>query len=43
MRGLSDLRLRYKGFQVGDDILSSVEPACLDELDRFTGGIEFGG
>ena len=36
-------RLRYKSFEVSDDVLSSVESACLDELDRFTGGVELGG
>jgi hypothetical protein len=39
----SGFRLRYKSFEVSDDVLSSVESACLDELDRFTGGVELGG
>ena len=39
----SGLRLRYKSFQVSDKVLLSVEPASLDELDRFPGGVELGG
>ncbi len=35
--------LRNESFQVSDNVLSSVESACLYELDRFTGGVELGG
>ncbi|MGD0686928.1 MAG: hypothetical protein ABSA03_17665 [Streptosporangiaceae bacterium] len=39
---MSATHVRYEFLHIGGNVLSLVEPTCLDELDGVTGSIEIG-